>query len=92
MITKKTLIGLLVSRDNTTIGTRLPGSYLHDYREQGRQRCAAVMKSHMVPAAHDGGVWQKGVVKAFRAFRRHRLQMICSAFEKEAGIRLFKQD
>jgi hypothetical protein len=84
-------ICFLVSRDNVKIGMRLPSSYLTEYRNGGRQQFRQVMKSHLIPVGDDSGVWERGMVKAFKQFRRQRLALICSEFEKAAGIRLFRK-
>jgi hypothetical protein len=85
-------ICFLVSRDNQKIGMRLPRSYLTEYRQNGRQRFRGVMRSHLIPTRDDGGVWQRGIVQAFRQFRRERLSLICAEFEKVAGMKLFRND
>lgn len=84
-------ICFLVSRDNVKIGMRLPRSYLADYRSEGRQQFRKVMRSHLIPVGPDSGVWERGIVGAFKEFRRERLALICSEFEKKAGLRLFKR-
>ena len=84
-------ICFLVSRDNVKIGMRLPRNYLTEYRDAGRQRFRRAMQSHLIPVGDDSGVWDRGIVKAFKKFRQNRLAMICSAFEKEAGLKLFRK-
>jgi hypothetical protein len=84
-------ICFLVSRDNEKIGMRLPRYYLDDYREAGRQQFQRVMRSHLIPVGAESGVWQHGVVRAFKQFRQQRLALICTEFEKEAGIKLFRK-
>ena len=84
-------ICFLVSRDNSSIGMRLPRIYLDDYRTHGAKLFHRVMRSHLIPAGPDSGVWVSGIVDAFKKFRRERLRMICNAFEREAGIRLFSR-
>jgi len=84
-------ICFLVSRDNEKIGMRLPRHYLDEYREEGRQRFRRVMRSHLIPVGDESGVWERGVIRAFKHFREDRLKMICAEFEKEAGIRLFRR-
>ncbi len=84
-------ICFLVSRDNLKIGKRLPRNYLTEYRDAGRQRFRRVMQSHLIPISDDSGVWDRGVVKAFKKVRQNRLALICSAFEKEAGMKLFRK-
>lgn len=85
-------ICFLVSRDNQKIGKRLPRKYLTEYRDLGRRRFNAVMKSHLIPVGGESGVWDRGVVRGYKAFRKSRLPLICAAFEKAAGIKLFRQD
>jgi hypothetical protein len=83
-------ICFLVSRDNEMIGMRLPRKYLADYRDSDRSHFARVMKSHLIPVGHDSGVWERSTTRAFRRFRADRLRLICQAFEKEAGIKIFR--
>ena len=73
------------------IGKKLPRKYLATYQSAGRGYFARVMKSHLIPAGKDGAVWEHGVVRAFKLFRSQRLALICKAFEKEAGIKLFRK-
>jgi hypothetical protein len=85
-------ICFLVASDNQKIGMRLPSSYLSAYREAGQKRFRPVMRSHLIPVGDDSGVWEKGIVSAFKQFRRQRLALICAEFEKAAGIKLFKRN
>lgn len=84
-------ICFLVSRDNEMIGKKLPRKYLAAYQSAGRRYFPRVMKSHLIPAGKDSAVWEHGVVRAFKNFRSQRLALICKAFEKEAGIKLFRK-
>lgn len=84
-------ICFLVSRDNEMIGKKLPRKYLANYQLTGRRYFARVMRSHLIPVGKDGAVWEHGVVRAFKLFRSQRLALICKAFEKEAGIKLFRK-
>lgn len=84
-------ICFLVSQDNLKIGFRLPRFYLSEYRDAGRKQFWRVMKSHLIPVGESSGVWENGIERAFKEFRRDRLELICSAFEKEAGLKLFKK-
>jgi hypothetical protein len=83
-------ICFLVSRDNTKIGKKLPRRYLATAREAGPREFHRVMRSHLIPVGNDSGIWEKGVVRAFKDFRQQRLKVICSEFEKEARIKLFR--
>jgi len=85
-------ICFLVARDNKMIGMRLPRSYLEFYREKyGIKQFRRVMKSHLIPVGNESGVWDFGVVPAFKKFRQQRLALICAEFEKAAGIKLFRK-
>jgi hypothetical protein len=84
-------ICFLVSRDNEMIGMRVPRRYLVDYRKAGRSRFVTVMRSHLIPVGAESGVWERGTVRAFKRFRAERLALICKAFEREAGIKLFRK-
>ena len=57
----------------------------------GRKYFPRVMKSHLIPVGNDGGVWEQGIVRAFKLFRSQRLKVICKTFEKEAGLKLFRK-
>lgn len=81
----------LVFSDHMKIGMKLPRTYLKPYREDGRQQFRRVMKSHLIPAGDDSGLWDQGIVRAFKKFRQQRLAVICSEFEKAAGIKLFRK-
>jgi hypothetical protein len=48
------------------------------------------MKSHLIPYKPLSGIWVRGVRKAYRQFRRERAELICKAFEHEAGTKLFR--
>jgi hypothetical protein len=85
-------ICFLVSRDNTRIGMRLPRSYLAQYEEYGRQKLRRILWSHLIPSGAESGLWDQGIVTAFKKFRRARLGLICTEFEKQAGIKLFKKE
>lgn len=85
-------ICFLVSRDNQKIGKRLPRIYLADYQDGGRRRFRRAMKSHLVPVGDESGVWQKGLVASFKLFRQQRLALICSEFERAAGMKLFRRN
>ena len=83
-------ICFLVSADNESIGKRLPRTYLTDCRDNNRRRFRALMGSHLIPVANGSGVWEPNVRRAFKRFRAERLKLICKAFEKQAGMKLFR--
>jgi hypothetical protein len=45
----------------------------------------------LIPVGDDSGVWELGVVGAYKKFRQQRLALICAKFEKAAGIPLFRK-
>lgn len=83
-------ICFVVAEENQSFGSKSPKSYLAEFK--GRRFFARAMRSHLIPCDQDSGLWTQGVSKAFRQFRKQRLQVICRAFEDEAGIRLFRKD
>lgn len=86
-------ICFLVSRDNQKIGMRLPRNYLGKMlNDAGRQQFRRVMRSHLIPVGDDSGVWNRGIVRAFKQFRQRRLALICDEFENAAGIKLFRRN
>jgi hypothetical protein len=84
-------ICFLVSADNESIGKKLPRHYLAECRENGNGTFKSLMKSHLIPVERGCGVWEMNVARAFRRFRNERLALICKAFEKEAGMKLFQK-
>ena len=84
-------ICFLVSQDNLSIGKKLPRSYLSDYRRDSQAQFKHVMRSHLIPVGQQAGVWERGVVKAFKAFRVERLKLICDEFEHQADTKLFRR-
>ena len=81
----------LVSADNIGIGKKLPRHYLAECRHRIPKRFKSVMQSHFIPAESRSGIWQHRVVHAFKQFRTERLKLICNAFEKRAGLKLFRR-
>lgn len=79
----------LVAHDNQSIGHKLPRKYLAAYRSNGKRQFARVMRSHLIPVKDDSGVWGTSVRSGFKKFRAERLALICRAFEKAAGLKLF---
>lgn len=82
-------ICLVVAEDNQHIGHRKPAAYLQEYKR--KKHFARFMRSHLLPRQRDSGLWSNDLQRGYRAFVRERLDFICAAFQKEAGIRLFQQ-
>lgn len=84
-------ICFLVCKDNTQIGMRLPRRYLAHYRERNGRALRRILRSHLIPSGEESGLWDRGVVRSFKAFRSARLKLICDEFEREAGMKLFRR-
>jgi hypothetical protein len=80
----------LVAEENQSVGSNKPVVYLHDFRRM--KHFARVMKSHLVPYRSDSALWSRQVRPAYRKFILQRLEWIRRAFEKEAGMRLFRKE
>lgn len=82
-------ICLICHEENINFGMKRPNVYLEPYWHKRHFKRA--MKSHLIPYKSDSGLRTVGVRRAYAQFRARRLQLICAAFEKEAGIRLFRR-
>ncbi len=82
---------LLTAEENGLIGSRRPRSYLGDVRDSGSY-FKRKMSRHLIPVDADSGVWTVNMRRGYNRFIRDRVDMICDAFEEEAGVRLFRKD
>jgi len=80
----------VVAEENQSIGNKRPSVYLRELKQPAF--FASVMKSHLIPHQKDSGLWDNNVRRGYRQFVAQRLDSICNAFEKEAGMRLFRRD
>lgn len=80
----------LVAEENQSIGSNKPANYLLDYRRL--KHFPSVMKSHLIPYRSSDPLWLDNVSKAYQRFTVQRLDLIRQAFEKEAGIKLFRKE
>jgi hypothetical protein len=80
----------LVAEENQSIGSNKPSSYLTEYKRL--KHFSRVMKSHLIPYQNAEALWLSNVTKAYHRFTLQRLVLIRSAFEKEAGMRLFRKE
>jgi hypothetical protein len=79
----------IVAEENQSIGSKKPIEYLEDHRR--KRYFASVMKSHLIPHKSDSGLLEKNVRRCYRVFQKKRLEALSQAFEKAAGIRLFRR-
>jgi len=80
----------LIAEENQSIGSNKPVVYLDGYRRL--KHFARVMKSHLIPYRSDSALWKPSVRVAYRQFALQRIDWIRRAFEKEAGMRLFRKE
>ena len=80
----------LVAEENQSFGSNKPVNYLEDHRRL--KHFARVMKSHLIPYRSDSALWKRNVRSAYRQFSTQRIDLIRRAFEKEAGMRLFRKE
>lgn len=82
-------ICLICHEENVRFGMKRPDTYLDPFWRKRHFRRA--MKSHLIPYKQDSGLQTPGVRRAYAQFKASRLKLICTAFEKEAGMRLFRR-
>jgi hypothetical protein len=86
-----TNVCLLDAEENQSIGSRRPSVYLALWRR--RRHFRRTMRAHLIPSGPDSPLWEEhNVRRGYRRFMKQRLDEICRAFEKEAGMRLFRRD
>ena len=83
-------ICFIVAQHNQSIGSKRPSAYLEEFRR--RKHFARVMHGHLIPHRSDSPVWDDNIRRAFREFSKHRLKLICEAFETRAMMRLFRRE
>ena len=83
-------ICFVVADEHGHIGAKSPRTYLAKFRR--KKHFARAMRSHLIPCDGRSAIWTKGVRRAFKQFVPQRLAAICRAFEREAGIKLFRKD
>ncbi len=80
----------VVAEENQAFGSNKPINYLDPFRQ--KKHFVSVMKRHLIPYKGDSGLWLRDPRKGFRRFAKQRLELICAALEREAGIKLFQKD
>jgi len=85
-----TNICYLVAEENQSIGSNKPCNYLDEFRQ--RRHYSSVMKSHLIPYHRASPLWSGNVRSAYRKFQRERLALICAAFNRTAGMKLFRKE
>lgn len=79
------------AEENSGFGARAPSKYLQPFTD--KRHFAGVMRRHLVPYDEpNAGIWDSKIVRGYAAFLRQRDVLVCSAFEHEAGCRLFRRE
>jgi hypothetical protein len=81
-------ICFVAAEENQKFGMKRPDRYLDEFRK--KLHFSRAMKSHLIPTYKESGLFTKNVKVAYKQFCKSRLKQICSTFEKEAGIKLFR--
>ena len=84
-------ICLLTAEENRTIGNKRPSLYLREAMKN-KPLFARKMEHHLIPYSNHDYLWMKNIKKGFRQFARERQEMIKYSLEREAGIRLFRNE
>ena len=84
-------ICLLTAEENIQIGNSRPSVYLKEARKN-KNLFAKKMQHHLISHEGDSGLWEKTIKKGFHRFVREREELLRKAIEKEAGIKLFRDD
>jgi hypothetical protein len=82
---------LLVAEENQRIGSKRPKVYMGELNKAGLA-FKRKMSRHLIPVDEASGIWSRNLKKGFRKFLEDRTDLICSALEKEAGIKLFRHE
>lgn len=78
----------LVSKENIEVGAKAPYKYLEPFKK--RKYFKGVLRSHLIPMRKEYGLWDANTKRSFKKFLSRRTQLICNAFEKLAGTKLFE--
>ncbi|RYG32035.1 MAG: hypothetical protein EON93_11945 [Burkholderiales bacterium] len=83
---------LIVARENQRIGAKAPRAYLQIGAISHSKRArSAAFKSHLIPGDADSGLWDENARAGFESFVEQRTEKIANAFEKRAGVTLFRR-
>lgn len=77
-------ICLLTSKENQSVGDNYPCDYLEPFRK--KKWFKSVMRSHVIPARYDSGLWGKKIRDDFKLFINVRGRMIIDGISKRAAI------
>ncbi len=78
------------AEENISFASRRPNIYLKDFRN--KRYFSRVMRSHLIPFDQKSGLWDENIARGYKIFLKARTRELCKAFEKEAGIKLFRTE
>jgi hypothetical protein len=80
-------ICFVVAEENQIIGSKKPSKYLEPFRRKRYFR--SVLKSHLIP--NSPALQSAAIRRAYRAFIKERRHLLCTALNREAGMKLFSK-
>lgn len=80
---------LIPAEENCHFGARPPRKYFEPFRETSH--FPQVMSRHLLPAGADEGLWDQNSGKGYLRFLRAREVLVCTEFERAAGVKLFRR-
>lgn len=82
-------ICILTGADNRRYSKSLPRVYLEEVKHFRHFRKS--LRSHLLPDSSRSALWGGANKTTMKAFFDERLPLICKAFEKQAGLRVFRR-
>jgi hypothetical protein len=80
----------ICGEENSQFGSKKPFKYLEVFRR--KRYFGRVMRSHLLPFDQRSGLWDMSVTRGYRSFLKARTRLLCRAFEKAAGMKLFRNE
>ena len=80
----------ICGEENSLFGSKKPFKYLDDYRH--KRYFARVMRSHLIPIDSKSGIWDRNVDSGYKRFLKARTRLLCRAFDRAAGMRIFRTE
>jgi hypothetical protein len=78
-------ICFLAANENQLISDDKPRNYMGDYRR--KRHFKKVMRSHLIPAKPDSGVWETNLRVGFKKFLNQRAPVILNSISKIADVK-----
>jgi len=81
-------ICFLAANENQAISDDKPSNYLGEYKR--KRHFVTVMKSHLLPAGSDSGVWKDNLRHGFKLLLNQRAMRILNSLSKVTGVEKHK--